>query len=103
MLREWIILSICYKPFVISGHCKSAASRSFYLICMSADSGLIWVHISVNGVSLSSVFETAFPTSSSVMPHVILTDGIPWSCSEKCSPVFVLIAFFICLCASKAV
>lgn len=27
------------------------------------------------------------------MLHVILTDGIPWSYSEKCSPVFVLVAF----------
>lgn len=67
---------ICCKPFVLVGHCNSKATEL----------------ISVNGVSLHSVCETAFPTSSSVMPHVILTDGIPWSFSGKCSPVFVLVA-----------
>lgn len=62
-----------------------------FICVMPADSGPVWVHSSVN-VRLSAACETAFPTSSSVMPHVILTDGIPWSCSKKCS-LFVLVAF----------
>lgn len=69
-----------------------------FICVMPADSGPVWVHSSVN-VRLSSACETAFPTSSSVMPHVILTDGIPWSCSKKCR-LFVWVAFCLYSCAS---
>lgn len=67
--------------------------QAFTLFMKCEDRGLVRVDISINSVSQSAVCGTAFPTSSSVMPHVILTDGIPWSCAEKCSPLFVLVAF----------
>lgn len=51
------------------------------------------VYIREGGGSPNPVWETAFPTSSSAVPRVRMTSGIPWSYSEKCSPLFVLVAF----------